>query len=332
MRKTGARLRAVCVLMVLFILLSGLLGCASPERESRLEILCTTFPLYDWTRTVVGEAEGVTVSLLVENGTDAHSYQPTPADMAALKRCDVAVLIGGESDGWVREALSQNEGADQSVIELMALDGMILRPISDESGHGHEHDHDHGHDHGDHEHGSAYDEHIWLSLRNAATSVMGIADALSERDPACASHYQGRAEAYAEKLLALDGRYRETVQASRGAPLLFADRYPFVYLMEDYGLHAHAAFAGCSADVGASFASVVELAELVSDLNVTKIMITESSDGALARTVIGASGREDCSVLVLDSLQSVTKADALGKKTYLSVMESNLSVLEEALS
>lgn len=330
MRRSGTYIRLICVLMVLSLLPLGLLGCASPERESRLEILCTTFPLYDWTRTVVGEAEGVTVSLLVENGTDAHSYQPTPADMAALKRCDVAVLIGGESDGWVREALSQNQRADQSVIELMALEGMILRPISDESGHDHEHEHDHGH--GDHEHGSAYDEHIWLSLRNAVTSVMGIADALSERDPAYASHYQGRAEAYAEKLLALDGRYREMVQASRGAPLLFADRYPFVYLMEDYGLHAHAAFAGCSADVGASFASVVELAELVSDLNVTKIMITESSDGALARTVIGASGRENCSVLVLDSLQSVTKADVLSEKTYLSVMESNLSVLEEALS
>lgn len=324
--------RLFSLVLSIFLLLPCLFGCSSPKDQNdpnTFDIICTTFPHYDWMRQIVGNSQGVTLSLLISNGTDPHSYEPTLADIAALNRCDMVVLVGGDSDTWIKEALAQTERQELIQVKLKDLEGVTLQKITSESGSEHAHDHEHNHD--GHEH-SPYDEHLWLSLRNAAACVRGLTETLATHDPVRAETYRANAARYLRELAALDARYAEAVANSPKRELLFADRFPFVYLTEDYGLHVHAAFEGCTTDTNASFETVVGLAKEIPELGVTKIMVTEASDQKLAEAVIRASGKDGLSILALDSLQSIVKKDIESGVTYLSVMTKNLSVLTEALS
>ena len=102
-------------------------------------------------------------------------------------------------------------------------------------------------------------------------------------------------------------------------------------MTEDYGLDYHAAFKGCSAESEASFETIRFLSEKLKELGLRYVIITESSDGKLADTVIRDSGTADCSILVMDSMQSTTLSDYEEGSTYLMIMEENLQVLEKAL-
>ena len=199
-------------------------------------------------------------------------------------------------------------------------------------------DDDHGDDHGDdhddggEHHHSEFDEHVWLSLRNAAVFCKAIADEISALDPGNAGTYAANLAAYLEKLSALDDEYREVVSAASTRVLLFGDRFPFRYLAEDYGLEFYAAFPGCSAETEASFQTIVTLAERVDEHNLRFVMVTESTDQSIARTIISNTASGDQRILVLDSMQSATTTDLANGKNYLSLMESNLNVLREALN
>lgn len=326
-------IKKVCsVLLSILLLIPFLFGCSKSIQKNNphtFDIICTTFPHYDWMRQIIGDTEGVTLSLLISNGTDPHSYEPTIADIAALNHSDMVVLVGGDSDTWIKEALAQSENKDLIQVKLNEMEGVTLQKITSESGHNHAHEHEHEHDGHDH---SPYDEHIWLSLRNAAACVRGLTSTLANHDPTHAESYQANADRYLQALEDLDRRYVEAVASAAKRELLFADRFPFIYLTEDYGLHVHAAFDGCTTDVNASFATIVSLAKEVSELCVTKIMVTEASDQKLAEAVIRATERSDLSILAMNSLQSITNQGIQDGATYLSIMEENLSVLKEALS
>ncbi|MDR1628656.1 MAG: zinc ABC transporter substrate-binding protein [Oscillospiraceae bacterium] len=186
------------------------------------------------------------------------------------------------------------------------------------SGHGHSHE-------------GELDEHVWLSLKNAQVFTSYIADKLAELDADNTAIYKANAESYNTKLGALDGEYRQAVNKAATKTLLFADRFPFRYLVDDYGLDYYAAFSGCSAETEASFETVVFLAEKTNGLNLKHVMVIESSDKSMANTVIQNTAGKNQSILVLNSLQSVTAAEVSAGTTYLSVMESNLEVLKEAM-
>ena len=323
--------RSLLLLFLLCSLLFGTIGCTNRPTETggRLQIVCTTFPHYDWMRNIVGDTDNVELTLLIANGTDPHSYEPTIADIATLSDSDMVILVGGESDLWIKEAIANAEEPRPAQITLIDLPNVTLREITSESGHDHGHDHSHGHH--DHEH-APYDEHIWLSLQNAVACVQGLTELLAEKDAENADRYRQNAAVYLEKLEALDLRYESMIAAAPRQELLFADRFPFIYLTEDYGLHVHAAFDGCTTDVNASFETILRLIEATSELNVTKIMVTESSDRKLAEAVIRACEETNLEIRSLDSLQSITKQRIEAGETYLSVMEQNLLTLQEALS
>jgi|GEM_PF-13148 len=197
--------------------------------------------------------------------------------------------------------------------------------MSELSAHDH-HDHEH-----EHEHEEEADEHVWLSLRNAQRLVKVIADALSEADPANAEKYQANAAAYIEKLAELDSRYAEVVSAAEKKTLLFCDRFPFRYLTDDYGLRYYAAFSGCSAESEASFATVVFLAQKLSELDLPAVLIIEDGNSKIAETVIASSENPNTPVLVLNSMQKITGEDVKAGVTYLQTMQMNLEVLKEAV-
>jgi zinc transport system substrate-binding protein len=306
-----------------------------------ISVVATVFPAYDWARQIIGDqSDRVALTLLLDKGADLHNYQPTVEDIYKISTCDLFIYIGGESDKWVPDALSQATNPNMKVLCLMDLLGSAAREEEtlegmEEHEHGEDHDDDHDHDDHDedHEHeGPEYDEHIWLSLRNAKLLCEKIEAALEEIDPQGKDAYAANCRAYTEKLDALDKAYTEATEHAARKTLLFADRFPFLYLAKDYGLQCWAAFSGCSAESEASFETVNFLVNKVDELSLPCVMKIENSNTRLAETIISSSKAKNAKILELNSLQAVTAQQVGEGVTYLGVMEQNLEVLKEALS
>ena len=316
--------RIVALALCLLLCAPALGACSRVAQDDGLSIVCTVFPFYDWTREIVSDAEGVELTLLVGNGGDAHSYQPSAEDIVRIRRADLVIYAGGESDAWVEQALRQSGKQESQSLRLYDAEGVTLRHISQESVLSEEHDHDHGHDCED-----DIDEHIWLSLDNAAACVRTITEAICTADAARETAYRENAEDYLARLQTLREGYAELAREADRLFLLFADRFPFVYLAEEYGMDYVAAFRGCTTDTDADPDTIIRLARAADENGVRAILVTESSDGALAEAVRRATAGKDQVIVALDSLQSVSESDRAAGVTYLSVMEKNLEMLRQ---
>jgi len=308
------------------VLLAAFAACAAPAAETgKLSVVVTIFPVYDWVMQVLGDAASdADVTLLLDNGVDLHSYQPTAADLVRLSTCDVFVYIGGESDDWVASALASAGNKQMVAVNLTEAlkDALVTEELV--SGMQAEEAETEGEE--------AFDEHIWLSLKNAVSAVQVICEALKSADAAHSDDYSANAETYCADLQALDGEYTAAISGfSNVKPLLVADRFPFRYLAEDYHLSYYAAFAGCSAESEASFETVSFLAEQLNQKNLPAVIILEGSDSKLAQTVMATAGKQ-LPVLTMNSMQSSTTADYAKGQTYLSLMRANLETLKQALA
>lgn len=320
-------MKKLAAAVILWICMLSGCGSLSWQDDSRVQVVCTTFPQYDWTRNLIcGNEENISLTLLTDKGGDLHNFQPSALDIARVSECDLFIYVGGESDAWVDDALSEAVNSDMRVINMM--DVVSGRLVAEEeleglSGHG-------GHE--GHDHDTEYDEHIWLSLRNAELIVEGIAGELAAADPENAELYYRNCTEYCSKLQALDAGYQQAVEESTEDTLLFADRFPFRYLVEDYGLRYYAAFEGCSAETEASFATVAFLVGRLDALGTGAVIVLDGSDGRLARVIIENTETKNQKILMLNSMQSVSQKDVKAGISYLSVMEENLDVLKQALN
>ena len=335
--------------LALVLLLSSLAGCGAADNKTeknvdgKLQIIATIFPEYDWVKNILGEnPAGAETTLLLNNGVDLHSFQPTAADIMKISECDLFIYVGGESDEWVEDALKEAVNKDMVVINLLESLGTRAKEEEIVEGMEHEHDeedHEHEEEHADeehegeeHEHEEAeLDEHVWLSLQNSSVLVEGISEALQKIDPDHAEEYKKNTEAYLAKIAELDQKYQAAVSAGRVSTVLFGDRFPFRYLTDDYGLSYYAAFSGCSAETEASFETVAFLSEKLQELGLEAVLTIEGTDHGIAETIIGNTAEKDQKVLVLDSMQSTTEEDIKAGASYLGIMEKNLEVLKEAL-
>lgn len=347
------------------------------DTNKKLSVVCTIFPEYDWVRELVGDKkDNYEIAYLLDKGVDLHSYQPTAEDIAKIANCDLFVYVGGESDGWVKDALKESKNDKMQVVNLLealgnnvkeeeVVEGMQEHDHEHEHGHkedadhdhdheheedadhdhDHEHkedsDHDHDHDHADHDHEDAdhehhhdeveYDEHVWLSLRNASSLVNELAARLQTIDPENKDYYAGNAAEYTSKLGELDSRYLAAVKKAKKKTVIFGDRFPFRYLTDDYGLKYYAAFVGCSAETEASFETVAFLAKKADELKLTNLMVIENSDQKIAKKIIETTKDKNQKIVEMNSMQSVTADDITNGATYISIMESNLKALISAL-
>ena len=323
--------RILSIVISIFLVLGCLAGCGTDnqqnepnEEDSKFKIVTTIFPIYDWVMNVLGDdPAGAEVTMLLNSGVDLHSFQPTAADIMKISTCDMFIYVGGESDEWVEDALKEATNKDMIVINLMDLMGDAAKEEEMVEGMQEEG--------GDDEEGPEYDEHVWLSLRNASLLTNAISTAIQEMDPANADQYQANTAAFVEKLEALDEEYKAAVSGAQFNTLLFGDRFPFRYLADDYGLSYYAAFVGCSSETEASFATVTFLAQKMDELALPAVMTIEGTDQRIAETIIQSTESKDQEILTLDSMQAVTAKDVENGATYLSIMESNLSVLKDAL-
>ncbi len=323
--------------VALVMLFTFMFAGASLAEDKKLSVVTTIFPVYDWVREIVGDSDNVEITMLLDNGVDLHSYQPTAQDIMKVATCDVFVYVGGESDEWVEDALAEAVNPDMVVVNLVEAMGDDIKLEEIVEGMEHEHDedeeHEHeedGHDH-EHEHEDEVDEHVWLSLRNAQKLVKALAIALGEADPANAEGYTANADAYAEKLTALDAEYAAVRDAADFDTVLFGDRFPFRYLVDDYNLNYYAAFSGCSAESEASFETIVFLSGKVDELGLSTVLTIEGDNHRIAETIVGNTQAKDAGVLAMNSLQATTGEDVKNGVTYLRVMENNLEVLRQAL-
>ncbi|MGM9645040.1 MAG: metal ABC transporter substrate-binding protein [Eubacteriales bacterium] len=321
--------KIISLVLALFLICGAAICTASCSGDGfgdsdKISVVTTIFPAYDWTREILGDnADNVSLTMLLDNSVDLHSYQPTADDMAKIAGCDMFIYVGGESDEWVEDALSAV--GNKKMITVNMLDVLGDAVLEEEILDGMEHEYE------DEEHEHEDDEHVWLSLKNAEKICTYIAKKLSALDPDNASVYTDNVEKYKANLSALDAKYQDAVDSAAYDTLIFADRFPFRYLTEDYGLSYYAAFSGCSAESEASVETIAFLAGKLSELGLPAVMIIDGSDGSIASTVIKtAGGNQD--ILTLNSLQSVTSADVKNGTSYLSVMESNLEVLKKALN
>ncbi len=355
-------IRIVAVLFAAALLMGVLAGCgqnngsageASPEKDPSggLSVVATIFPEYDWVMNVLGDkADEAEVTLLLDNKVDLHSYQPTADDLMKIATCDVFIYVGGESDECVEDALEGAVNKNMKVICLMDVLGNRAKEEEvvegmQESEHEHDDDHDADHDEAedhdededhdadeDHDHDEPeYDEHVWLSVKNAEVIVDSIGSTLAEADPENAEEYSKNAADYITALNDLDGRYSEAVKAAKTRTVLFGDRFPFRYLTDDYGLDYYAAFVGCSAETEASFETITFLADKVDELGLKYVFTIDGSDQSIAKTIIQNTASKDQQILTLDSMQTMSAEEIKKGKTYLDIMESNLAVLEEAV-
>ena len=303
--------RILCAILLIFCIVS-VTGCADAPRtdDGSIRVVTTTFPAYDFARAVVGDAG--TVTMLITPGTETHSYDPSPQDIRKIQSCDLFIYGGGESDAWMDNILSSVGDGTRS----LAMTEVVSLLTAE-------------HDEEEHEtHHPTYDEHVWTSPANAADIVGAIRDALMEIDPDNEEMYQMQADAYVTEIKALDADFAALVQEADRKTLLFADRFPFLYFVNQYGLSYHAAYPGCAEKTEPGPKTVAMLIDMVKAEGIPVVFYTEFSDQRLADTVCEKTGAVK---LLFHSCHNVSKDDFAAGETYVSLMRRNLSNLRKAL-
>lgn len=330
-----------------FLAVTLLLAACGTKSETdgaakKISVIAVTYPQYDWLMNVLGgRADAVDLKLLIKNGADLHSYQPSAQDIAAIADADMVVYVGGESDEWIEKAHAATPKEGRVQINLMEALGDRVK--EEDVVEGMEHHHEHAkvtepaevtseHHHHDEEEEVENDEHIWLSLKNAEILVKALAESIAKLDTAHATEYHMNAAVYIAKISSLDAQYRATMENATLKTILFGDRFPFRYLVDDYGIKYYAAFVGCSAESEASFETITFLAGKMDSLALPAIFTIDGSDGKIARAILDASKKsKNAEVLMLNSMQSVKDEQIKAGDDYLSIMTQNLEVLKKAI-
>ncbi|MCR4672587.1 MAG: metal ABC transporter substrate-binding protein [Lachnospiraceae bacterium] len=321
--------REAVTLAAAAVLSAGLLAGCSGSRPSseasadagQIHVVASIFPEYDWTRNIIGDTEGAELSLLIDSGTDMHSFQPAASDILEISSSDLFIYVGGESDAWVEDVLKEPVNPDIVTVNLMEILGDAAYEENEEELNGAAAEED------DEE--AEYDEHVWLSIRNARLFCSEITEALCQADPGNEDAYRANLAAYDAELAELEAAYEEVLSPGGDGPsaVVFGDRFPFRYLMKDYGIEYYAAFEGCSAETDASFETIIFLAGKVDELGLNTVLTIDGSDGKIAQTIVNNTEGKDQQILMLDSMQSVSSQQISEGISYISAMKDNLEVL-----
>lgn len=304
-------------------LLFSLTACGAQTAEAAKEkqnngpvVVATLFPAYDFARAIAGER--CTVTLLVPPGAESHSYEPTPRDLLRIENCDLLIANGGESEEWLETLL---DGTARGFSALYMLD--CVDALEEEEKEGMQDLHEE-----DDEGGIEYDEHVWTSPRNAVTICRAICGELCVIDPDGAAHYRQNCDDYCAELEKLDAAFRDIVAQGRLDCLIFADRFPIRYFVEEYGLDYYAAFPGCADDAEPSARTVAFLIDRVRDHAVPAVFTIEYSNGKMADVICEETG---CEKLLFHSCHTLSADDLARGETYLSLMWANTESVREAL-
>lgn len=323
------------VLVALLILAVGVTGCTkntaakNADSSGKISIVTTIFPVFDFARAIAGDQAELT--MLVKPAAEVHSYDPSPADIIKIQDADVFIYIGGENDAWVSTILESIDISDKKIIRLMDA----VKPVAEETVEGMEAEAEEvTAENTEKESAPAepeieYDEHIWTSPKNAILMVDEIAAALAEVDTSNAAVYTNNAAAYTAQIQAVDDEIAGIVTASTNKLLVFGDRFPFRYFVDEFGLEYQAAFPGCSTDTEASAGTLAYLMNTIQERNIKYVYYLELSNQNIARAISEQTGAQQ---LQLHSAHNVTKDDFEAGVTYVSIMQQNAENLRKGLT
>ena len=323
--KLFGKITAAAVSIVTAFSMSACSNNETDKKSDKINIICTTFSEYDWTREIVGNNSDIEITYLLDDGVDLHNYQPNAEDMLKISSCDMFVYVGGESDKWVNDALNEAVNKDMKVVSLLDVLGNSAKEEEVKEGMEAEDEAEPEDD------GIEYDEHVWLSVKNAEICCDAICDAVCELDPSASESYKSSLSDYKAQLDSLDKDYTEMADSAKIKTLLFGDRFPFRYLVDDYGIDYYAAFVGCSAETEASFETIVGLAKKLDDNDIDTVFKIENSDDSLAKAIIENSSDKNRGIESLNSIQSVTADMVNSGISYISIMRDNLETLRKVL-
>ena len=314
-------MKRILPLLCALLLLAGCGPELPPEDPDRLQVVAAVFPAYDFARAAAGELADVT--LLLPPGAESHSYEPTPADILRVQRCDLFIYLGGESDAWVDTILSAVEPQGETLRMVDCVDLLEEETVEGMQG-GHDHDHEEDHDHlGE---VLSMDEHVWTAPLNAAAITRTIGERLAALDPANAGTYAAGAEGYALELEALDRDFAAFFQGREDRTIVFGDRFPLLYFAAAYDLDYYAAFPGCGAQTEPSAATVAFLTKKVLEEDLPTVWYIEFSNHLVADGIAEAAG---VNTARFHTCHNVSQADLDAGATYLSLMRANLEALKE---
>ncbi len=335
-------------------------GVAKNESESinqnkkTIKVVSTIFPIYDIVRNVVPK-ENYELTLLLDSGIDIHNFSPTAKDILKIGEADLFIHIGGESDKWVDKTIESSQNKQIKIVNLMNELATFVKEEEIVEGMQHEHEEEHeGETHDEQEHeGETHDEHegethkegeeldheehendehIWLSIRNAKEMTKAISKTLSSIDIENKDEIEKNTVAYIEKLDALDKKYVEVSQNKKYDTILFGDRFPFRYLVDDYGLKYFAAFSGCSAEAEASFETVAFLANKLDELNLKHICALKGAEPRIAKIIVTTSKDKNRDIVLFNSMEGITNINDVENTNYIKIMEENLESLKSAIN
>ncbi len=313
----------ICIIIIFCIFFSSCSFNETDNDNEKLTIVTTIFPAYDFIKQIAGDK--VDVKMLLSPGEEVHNYDPTPQDIIDIQNADLFIYTGGENDVWVNNILSSINKQDEDILSLLSCVPPLFEEII-EGMEDYENDDEHDDDYDNHE---AYDEHVWTYPLNAVYIVEKLTEILCQKDSTNESFYKQNSANYINELKDLDNQYINVISNAKRNVILFADRFPFRYLAYYYGLDYYAAFSGCSEETEASPKTIAFLIEKVKENSLPVILITEFSDGKISDAITESV---DVKVLTLHSAHNITKEEYENNETYLSIMQKNLAVLEEALN
>jgi zinc transport system substrate-binding protein len=313
-------LKKAILLITLAALLSGVTACrpnkntATQNQNGKINIIATNFPPYDFVRQIAGDR--VNLAMLLPPGSESHSFEPSPRDIIMIQNSDIFIYTGGGSDKWIDRILQSMNTDNMKILAMIdtveAVDEEIVEGMEDDG----EDDE------------AAYDEHVWTSPRNAIRIVQAITGILCETDAANSGYYRQNAAAYMDKLRLLDTAFAEAVSSSKRSVMVFADRFPFRYFADAYGLTYYAAFPGCSTETEPSAATVKFLIDKIRAEQIPVVFHIELSNEQMANTISGETGAKK---LLFHSSHNITKKDFDSGLGYLEIMKNNVENLKEAL-
>lgn len=285
------------------------------NRDSgKLKIISTVFPPYDLAKQIAGD--NADISILLPPGSESHTYEPTAKEILEIQNCDIFLYIGGENEQWAEKIISSNKSDSVKTVKLIDC----VKTLEEADLHEEEHHEEHSHE---------ADEHIWTSPKNEQLMLTAVYDAICEADPENKAVYTKNKDSYNEQLSELDKAYKEAIGNAKNKTIIIADKFPFRYLAEEYGLDCYAAFSSCSDESEPSAAAMTSLISKIKELKIPVVYYLEFSSTKIADTLCSETG---ASSLMLHSCHNVSKEDLEKGISYVDLMKQNLENLKTALN
>ncbi len=318
-------MKKIIIIILFFVTIFGFFtGCADNSKAEnntgKISIVATIFPPYDFAREICGNS--AEIEMLLPPGAESHSYEPSAQDIIKIQDADLFIYLGGESDAWVDDILLS---LDTPIKTIRLMDCVSI--VEEETVDGMEEEH---HDEGteDEEHEKEYDEHVWTSPKNAILITQAITNAICEIDTQNTDLYKQNSLDYISQLEDLDSQFAEFFATVKNKTLIFGDRFPLRYFVDEYSLPYFAAFPGCSNETEASAATIAFLIDKVKKEKIGTIFYIEFSNHQIADSIAEATNTKTA---LFHACHNVSKEELENGATYLSLMKQNLATLKESM-